>query len=422
MVTFRVLSEHPLNAEPPLEGLSSPQNFVTPTTTTFHRNHGEIPSKDVATYSLAITSEVPGLSLNHTLSFADLERARATDVISAISCAGNRRREMNEAKEVEGLQWGGSAIANSHFSGPLLRQVLEDLGISLQSLLGAASLHIHFETSQKCEEAEYYGSSLPAAMALDPERPVLLATHMNGAPLDANHGKPCRLVVPGIIGARSVKWLERIVIRQHPSENFYMTRDYKILPPETTPETKEEDLKHVEPLMELPLNSEICEPVDGSDVEVASGSTSIEVRGYALGSRGTPISSVKVALVPLPLSHASPSGPDTLPQHDLHRIRQTASELADDDWTHASLIDRDPGETTNRRDTDKNWAWTLFSATVALPDEVATRIASGNVRVAFVAFATDADGERQELQTPYNLRGVAEASWPVSRVRFVHSG
>ena len=59
----------------------------------------------------------------------------------------------------------------------------------------------------------------------------------------------------------------------------------KILPPEATPETKEEYLKKVEPLMGLPLNSEICEPADGSNVEL-EGAKSIRVRGYALGSHG----------------------------------------------------------------------------------------------------------------------------------------
>lgn len=59
-----------------------------------------------------------------------------------------------------------SAIANSHFTGPLLRQVLAELGIDLQKVQSADDMHIHFETSQKCEDAEFYGSSLPLAMAL----------------------------------------------------------------------------------------------------------------------------------------------------------------------------------------------------------------------------------------------------------------
>lgn len=47
----------------------------------------------------------------------------------------------------------------------------------------------------------------------DPERPVILAYEMNHEPLTTPHGAPLRLVVPGVIGARSVKWLEQIVIR-----------------------------------------------------------------------------------------------------------------------------------------------------------------------------------------------------------------
>ena len=53
---------------------------------------------------------------------------------------------------------------------------------------------------------------------------------MNGAPLTRDHGYPIRVVVPGYIGARSVKFLKAIRIQDKESSAFYQQHDYKILP------------------------------------------------------------------------------------------------------------------------------------------------------------------------------------------------
>jgi len=79
----------------------------------------------------------------------------------------------------------------------------------------------------------------------------------------------------------------------------------KILPPDATPATKEEHLKHLPALQcvrlsnsllhrnlltlstcsEFPLNCEICDPVEDAVVERSS---SVSVKGYAVGSKGAP--------------------------------------------------------------------------------------------------------------------------------------
>jgi DMSO/TMAO reductase YedYZ molybdopterin-dependent catalytic subunit len=59
-----------------------------------------------------------------------------------------------------------------------------------------------------------YGTSIPLAHALDPASDVLLAWEHNGAPLSPDHGAPLRVVVPGFIGGRSVKWLAGIEVTQ----------------------------------------------------------------------------------------------------------------------------------------------------------------------------------------------------------------
>ena len=64
-----------------------------------------------------------------------------------------------------------------------------------------------------------------------PERDVLLALEMNGEPLPRDHGYPVRAVVPGVVGARNVKWLSRIELAANESEAHWQQRDYRGFPP-----------------------------------------------------------------------------------------------------------------------------------------------------------------------------------------------
>jgi DMSO/TMAO reductase YedYZ molybdopterin-dependent catalytic subunit len=72
---------------------------------------------------------------------------------------------------------------------------------------------------------QVYQRSLTAAEALRPE--VLLAYEMNGRPLEPQHGLPLRLLVPGWYGMTSVKWLTAIDAVEEPFEGYQQKVAYR---------------------------------------------------------------------------------------------------------------------------------------------------------------------------------------------------
>lgn len=62
---------------------------------------------------------------------------------------------------------------------------------------------------------------------MDPRGDVILAYEMNGVPLPRDHGYPLRVIVPGVVGARNVKWLGRILISTKESDSHWQQGDYK---------------------------------------------------------------------------------------------------------------------------------------------------------------------------------------------------
>jgi sulfite oxidase len=195
---------------------------------------------------------------------------------------------------------------------------------------------------------------------------------MNGKTLTPAHGYPIRVIVPGVAGARSVKWLDHITVQTTESPNYYQQRDYKILPPDT--ETPEEAKKYwdlVPAIQEMPVNSVIAVPASKSSIK-ADENGNIEVRGYAL-----------------PSGEAGP----------VIRV-----EISVDDgkcWSNAELLGAKHADTSAEVMSDK-WAWTLWRATVAIEKGKNKRIFSR---------ATDKGGSVQEECPKWNLRGVCYNGW-----------
>jgi DMSO/TMAO reductase YedYZ molybdopterin-dependent catalytic subunit len=69
-----------------------------------------------------------------------------------------------------------------------------------------------------------YVDSLTLEQALLPD--VMLAWDMDGRPLTRPHGAPLRLVMPGMYGYKSVKWVERIVLTREPVVGYWEQRGY----------------------------------------------------------------------------------------------------------------------------------------------------------------------------------------------------
>jgi DMSO/TMAO reductase YedYZ molybdopterin-dependent catalytic subunit len=73
------------------------------------------------------------------------------------------------------------------------------------------------------------------AIPVDSASEGLLAYEMNGAPLPPQHGFPLRLVVPGWYGMQNVKWLTRITVLEEPFGGYQNAVGYRMYSAEGEP-------------------------------------------------------------------------------------------------------------------------------------------------------------------------------------------
>lgn len=277
-----LVHEHePFNAEPPRAALR--QGGPTPLDTFYVRNHGPVPEADPATWRLTVDGLV---HRPLELSLEDLcTRFEETEVEATLQCAGNRRAGLMEVRDIPGeAPWGPGATSTARWAGVRLADVLDAAG------LRPDAAHIAFaapDVSPVADPPQPFGGSVPADKARSGE--VLLAWSMNGAPLPPVHGAPLRAVVPGWIGARSVKWLRRITAQEHPSRNWFQATAYRLLPAGADPgRAGPGDGISLGPVA---LNCDILHPAPGA--RLPSGPTRIS--GYALAGEDRAVARVDVS-------------------------------------------------------------------------------------------------------------------------------
>jgi sulfite oxidase len=256
----------PFNAEPPRGELAD--RVLTPVESFYSRNHGPIPELNPQAWQLRVSGLV---DRPLELSLEELHaRFKPRTLVATLQCAGNRRAGLIEVRDIPGEVPWAAATSTAEWTGASLADVLS------VARLGPQAAHVAFaapDVSQRADPPQPYGGSIPVKKALSGE--VLLAWAMNGQPLPAVHGAPVRVVVPGYIGARSVKWVHRITVGQHPSNNYFQATAYRLLPAETDPSTARpgDGL----PLGAVAVNADILRPDDGDILPAGP----VEVTGYA---------------------------------------------------------------------------------------------------------------------------------------------
>lgn len=222
----RLTGKHPFNSEPPLNRLMH-HGFITPVPLHYVRNHGAVPKAKWSDWTI----EVCGLVKRPTKFSMDqlVNEFRFREFPATLVCAGNRRKEQNMVKKSIGFNWGAAGVSTSVWRGVPLREVLKRCGIMSRK---KGALNVCFEGAEDLPGGggSKYGTSIKKELAMDPARDIILAYMQNGEQLAPDHGFPVRMIIPGFIGGRMVKWLKRIIVTTKESENYYHFKDNRVLP------------------------------------------------------------------------------------------------------------------------------------------------------------------------------------------------
>lgn len=286
----RLTGKHPFNCEPPIGQLLD-QGFITPISLHYVRNHGKCPKLTWQDHRLTVKGLV---SKETTFTMDELLTLPTSTLPVTLVCAGNRRKEENMVKQTIGFSWGCAAHACNMWTGVKLSVLLEKCGVDM-----TRAKHVCF-TGVETEGLPNgtYGTSIDIATAANSFSDVLIAWEQNGAKLAPDHGYPVRVVIPGWIGGRMVKWLDTIEVTDKPSDNYYHFFDNRILPSHIDAEMAKAEGWWYKPeylFNQLNINSAIVYPGNGETLTL-TGAGVYTIKGYAYSGGGRKITRVEVSL------------------------------------------------------------------------------------------------------------------------------
>eukprot|EP00439_Symbiodinium_sp_Y106_P066834 s988_g10.t4 len=358
----------PCNAELPSELMMD--SWLTPNPVWFIRHHHPVPEVKPEDYRLCI--EGVGTKAV-TLCLEDLKkRFLKREVVATLQCGGNRRSELDQIEKTSGIPWGFGAMSTAQWGGVYLREVLQHCaGLSHENVEAFDVKHVIFKGMDGME------ASIPIEKALSPYGDVLLAYEMNGEALPNEHGAPVRVIVPGVVGVRNVKWLGRVVASTEEAEGPWQRGlAYKGFSP-MVKELQGIDVEKIPSMHELPVQSAIVSPKPGSVTELDD----LEVKGFAWSGGGRGIVRVDVSI-------------------DEGKT-----------WITAELADG-KDQCYNRA-----WAWTFWEASVPVPAELQGKEFTVLCRAVDSAYST----QPERPEPLWNLRGLNCNCWHRVPVRHQES-
>ncbi|CAE8624847.1 unnamed protein product [Polarella glacialis] len=288
----RLTGIHPFNCEAPLSVLRE-HKYLTPASLHYVRNHGICPKMFWESHSIDISGLV-GRPMKLTM--AELVKLPTISLPVTLNCAGNRRKEQNLIQKGIGFNWGCAAASTVVWTGVPLSALLEHVGIQDT----AKWVNFAGPNGEVPAGDTTYGASHAREICMNPARPCMLAFMMNGELLHPDHGYPVRLLMPGYIGGRMIKWLSTITVTETEGDehSHYHWFDNRVFPKHIS----SKEIATAENIWKDPaytindrnINSAIWSPAHCAKITVSDAMYT--VRGYAYAGAGRPVNRVEVTV------------------------------------------------------------------------------------------------------------------------------
>ena len=173
--------------------------IITPSGLHFERHHAGVPDVDPQQHRLMVHGMVANPRI---FTQDDIIRFPSVSRVHFIECGANTGMEWGNVA-VPTVQYTHGMLSCSEWTGVLLSTILEEAGVDRNA---------RFILAEGADGASLT-RTIPMQMAQDD---VLVAYGQNGEMLRPEQGYPLRLLVPGVQGVSSVKWLRRIKVGSEP--------------------------------------------------------------------------------------------------------------------------------------------------------------------------------------------------------------